>query len=69
MRFQPHLVIISAGFDAHKQDPLGNCQLTEVDFAWATALVTEVRDELNAYVSKRNDVPDLLMVPTISYRL
>jgi acetoin utilization deacetylase AcuC-like enzyme len=32
----PELVIISAGFDAHHQDPLGGMRLTEDDFAWAT---------------------------------
>jgi acetoin utilization deacetylase AcuC-like enzyme len=34
--FAPDLVIISAGFDAHRRDPLGNLNLTEADFAWAT---------------------------------
>jgi len=29
-------VIISAGFDAHRRDPLGNLNLVEADFAWAT---------------------------------
>jgi acetoin utilization deacetylase AcuC-like enzyme len=34
--FGPDLIIISAGFDAHYRDPLGNLQLREEDFAWAT---------------------------------
>jgi acetoin utilization deacetylase AcuC-like enzyme len=34
--FAPDLVIISAGFDAHRRDPLGNLNFTEADFAWAT---------------------------------
>jgi acetoin utilization deacetylase AcuC-like enzyme len=34
--FKPDLVIISAGFDAHKADPLANLQLVEADYAWAT---------------------------------
>ena len=34
--FRPDLVIISAGFDAHKADPLANLQLVEADYAWAT---------------------------------
>ena len=34
--FEPELVIISAGFDAHKDDPLGSLELDERDFAWAT---------------------------------
>jgi acetoin utilization deacetylase AcuC-like enzyme len=34
--FAPDLVIISAGFDAHRRDPLGNLNFIEADFAWAT---------------------------------
>jgi acetoin utilization deacetylase AcuC-like enzyme len=34
--FKPDLVIISAGFDAHKADPLANLELVEADYAWAT---------------------------------
>ena len=34
--FAPDLIIISAGFDAHRRDPLGNLNLVEADFAWAT---------------------------------
>jgi len=30
------LLIISAGFDAHHQDPLGGLQLTDDDFDWIT---------------------------------
>ena len=34
--FAPELVLISAGFDAHIRDPLGQLELTEDDFVWAT---------------------------------
>jgi acetoin utilization deacetylase AcuC-like enzyme len=34
--FAPDLVMISAGFDAHRRDPLGNLNFIEADFAWAT---------------------------------
>ena len=34
--FAPDLLLISAGFDAHRRDPLGNLQLAEADFAWVT---------------------------------
>jgi acetoin utilization deacetylase AcuC-like enzyme len=40
--FGPDLVLISAGFDAHRDDPLANLQLVESDFAWATEAVAEV---------------------------
>lgn len=33
---QPDLILISAGFDAHRRDPLANLRLEENDFAWAT---------------------------------
>ncbi len=38
--FAPDLVIISAGFDAHKDDPLGGMRLDETDFAWLTEQLT-----------------------------
>ena len=34
--FAPDLVMISAGFDAHRADPLANFELIEEDFAWVT---------------------------------
>jgi acetoin utilization deacetylase AcuC-like enzyme len=36
----PDLIIISAGFDAHRSDPLANINLTEADFAWVTRQLT-----------------------------
>jgi acetoin utilization deacetylase AcuC-like enzyme len=42
--FQPDLVIISAGFDAHHRDPLANIQLVEDDFDWATGKLMDVAD-------------------------
>jgi acetoin utilization deacetylase AcuC-like enzyme len=40
--FRPDLIIVSAGFDAHRQDPLGHIGLVEADFAWATRRLMEV---------------------------
>ena len=34
--FRPQLVMISAGFDAHRLDPLAQLQLEAEDFAWIT---------------------------------
>ncbi len=34
--FQPDFLLISAGFDAHKADPLANLQFEEADYAWVT---------------------------------
>jgi acetoin utilization deacetylase AcuC-like enzyme len=40
--FGPDLVLISAGFDAHQDDPLANLRLLEDDFAWATRMIAEL---------------------------
>ncbi|EFB42077.1 hypothetical protein pah_c016o146 [Parachlamydia acanthamoebae str. Hall's coccus] len=40
--FAPDLVMISAGFDAHYLDPLGNFNLTEIDFAELTKLTKQI---------------------------
>jgi acetoin utilization deacetylase AcuC-like enzyme len=42
--FQPDLMIISAGFDAHWRDPLASLNLTETDFAWATLKLMDLAD-------------------------
>ncbi len=34
--FQPEFLFISAGFDAHAEDPLAGLNFTEDDYAWAT---------------------------------
>ncbi|MEM8766257.1 MAG: histone deacetylase family protein [Pseudomonadota bacterium] len=38
---QPELVLVSAGFDAHQDDPLAGLKLTEDDFRWITTLILE----------------------------
>ncbi|HYC67472.1 histone deacetylase family protein [Brevundimonas sp.] len=40
--FGPDLILISAGFDAHRRDPLAHQSLEAEDFAWATRAVAEV---------------------------
>jgi len=42
--FAPDLVMISAGFDGHRRDPLAALDLTEDDFVWATARLCDVAD-------------------------
>ncbi len=34
--FKPQLVLVSAGFDAHRDDPLGNLEWDTEDYAWIT---------------------------------
>ena len=42
--FQPELIVVSAGFDAHMRDPLANLNLEEDDFAWATRKIMDIAD-------------------------
>ena len=42
--FKPQLILVSAGFDGHADDPLGDLLLTEDDFAWVTRLITDAAD-------------------------
>jgi acetoin utilization deacetylase AcuC-like enzyme len=35
-RWRPELILLSAGFDAHAEDPLASMALVEADFAWVT---------------------------------
>jgi acetoin utilization deacetylase AcuC-like enzyme len=43
--FQPELIVISAGFDAHMRDPLANLNLTEADFSWVTKKLMDIADQ------------------------
>lgn len=40
--FKPQLVLVSAGFDAHKLDPLADQELEESDYRWLTEMITDV---------------------------
>jgi acetoin utilization deacetylase AcuC-like enzyme len=40
-RFEPQLVLISAGFDAHREDPLAECRLEASSFGRMAALVRD----------------------------
>lgn len=42
----PELILISAGFDAHEADPLANLLWRTEDFAWLTAQICALADEL-----------------------
>ena len=44
--FAPELIVISAGFDAHRADPLANLTWDETDFAWVTRALCDVADEV-----------------------
>ncbi|MCB1863388.1 MAG: histone deacetylase family protein, partial [Gammaproteobacteria bacterium] len=44
-RFQPQLVMISAGFDAHAEDEMGNLRLREDDYSWITRELKSIADK------------------------
>lgn len=44
--FAPRFIFISAGFDAHRADPLANLNLIEDDFAWVTTEICAVADRV-----------------------
>ncbi len=41
-RFQPELVLVSAGFDGHRDDHLASLHLAEDDFAWVSRALVDV---------------------------
>lgn len=40
--FKPQMIFVSAGFDAHRDDELGQLRLNEHDFGWITSRVVDV---------------------------
>lgn len=45
-RFAPQLIIVSAGFDAHRLDPLAHMNLEDEDFAWITREVMAIASDV-----------------------
>lgn len=43
-RFEPQLVMVSAGFDAHREDPLAHLELGDDDYEWITECLVEVAE-------------------------
>ncbi|MBS0563657.1 MAG: histone deacetylase family protein [Proteobacteria bacterium] len=43
--FAPDLLLVSAGFDAHRDDPLGGLAWTGDDFAWLTGAICDLADD------------------------
>lgn len=43
--FKPQMLFISAGFDAHAQDPLAELRLVREDYVWITEFIMEVADK------------------------
>ncbi len=43
--FNPEMLFVSAGFDAHRDDPLAGLNLLEADFAWVTGQICDIADQ------------------------
>jgi acetoin utilization deacetylase AcuC-like enzyme len=43
--FAPELILVSAGFDAHRADTLANLNWVEDDFAWLTRRICDLADD------------------------
>ena len=41
-RFQPEMIFISAGFDAHQDDDMSGVSLTDADFRWVTEQIVQI---------------------------
>ncbi len=44
--FAPDFIVVSAGFDAHRDDPLAGLMLVEDDFAWCGQAISDLAREL-----------------------
>ena len=44
-RFQPELLLISAGFDAHRDDDMAMLRLTESDYKWVTETLKRIAEK------------------------
>jgi acetoin utilization deacetylase AcuC-like enzyme len=47
LNFQPEIVFVSAGFDAHARDPLASLNFEERDFEWATGKLKDIAGEFS----------------------
>ena len=44
-KFEPDLILISAGFDAHEADPLAELNWSTADFSWLTERLCKIAEE------------------------
>jgi acetoin utilization deacetylase AcuC-like enzyme len=49
-RFQPQMIFVSAGFDAHREDDMASLKLVEADYTWVTQQIKKLAE---AYANGR----------------
>jgi acetoin utilization deacetylase AcuC-like enzyme len=47
LRHKPDFIFISAGFDAHENDPIGQLRLLEEDYLWVTRLIVDLCNDIS----------------------
>ena len=45
---QPDLILVSAGFDGHREDPVGNWNLEDDDYGWVTAEIVALAGQYSS---------------------
>ena len=60
--YKPDLLLLSSGFDAHKDDPLGHAHLETEDFGWLASNLSDIVDNKNiiSVLEGGYDVPSLV---------
>jgi acetoin utilization deacetylase AcuC-like enzyme len=46
-RFQPEMIFVSAGFDAHQDDEMSYVSLTDADFRWVSEQIVDVASQFS----------------------
>jgi acetoin utilization deacetylase AcuC-like enzyme len=44
-RFEPDMILVSAGFDAHYRDPLGHLEIQDIDYDWITRQLMDLAND------------------------
>lgn len=57
--WQPELVLVSAGFDAHRADPLGTLELVDADYEWLAKELLGLAAPVVATLEGGYSVPDV----------
>lgn len=57
-KFQPEILLVSAGFDAHENDPLGMTYLQDEDYSWLTRELVRIQPRIVSVLEGGYSLPD-----------